>query len=214
MDAWDAFGREMPEGRRLGPSMPPAEGPDSPSSVRWPELSARLGRNEKPGLLVGAVGSGLLSDPAELRVALEDTWTTCEWPGRAAEYDLCLTLFDMAVEKGAFLEETELRPLEALPESLQLYRAAAPGYEQGLSWTTSFERAHWFATRLAWAAGTAHRIYEMEAPRESVLASFHSTRGEQEYVLDIRRIDPAGMREVLPEEWEYLLDAAQGDTAP
>lgn len=214
MDAWDAFGREMPGGRRRGSSMPAAELPDSSPSVRWPEHSARSGRNEKPGLLVGAVGSGLLSDPAELRVALEDTWTTCEWPGRAAEYDLWLTLFDMTVEEGTFLDETELRPLDALPATLQLYRAAAPGYEQGLSWTTSFERAHWFATRLAWAASTTHRIYEIDAPRESVLASFHTTREEHEYVLDTRRIDPDDMREVLPEEWEYLLAGAQGDTAP
>lgn len=214
MDAWDAFGRAMPGDRRQGPSMPVAELPDSSPSVRWSELSARSGRNEKPGLLVGAVGSGLLSDPGELRVALEDTWTTCEWPGRVAEYDLWLTLFDMAVEEGTFLDERELHPVAALPESLQLYRAAAPGYEQGLSWTTSFERAHWFATRLGWAAGTTHRIYEMDAPRESVLASFHTTRGEHEYVLDIRRIDADGMREVLPEEWEYLLAAVGGDTAP
>lgn len=68
--------------------MPADELPDSSQSVRWSELSARLGRDEKPGLLVGATGSGLLSDPGELRVALEDTWTTCEWPGSAAEYDL------------------------------------------------------------------------------------------------------------------------------
>lgn len=89
-----------------------------------------------------------------------------------------------------------------------------PGYEQGLSWTTSFERAHWFATRLGWAAGTAHRIWEMDAPRESVLASFHATRGEHEYALDARRLDPDGMREVFPEEWEYLLTATEGHTAP
>lgn len=38
----------------------------------------------------------------------------------------------MAVEEGTFLEETELQPLDALPESLQLCRAAALGYEQGL----------------------------------------------------------------------------------
>ncbi|MFD1861028.1 hypothetical protein ACFSB0_13970 [Aeromicrobium camelliae] len=194
--------------------MPAAELPDATAPVRWSEISARSGRNEKPGLLVGAVGTGLLSDPGELRVALEDTWTTCEWPGLVAEYDLWLTLFDMAVEEGTFLEETELRPLEALPESLQLYRAAAPEYEQGLSWTTSFERAHWFATRLGWAAGKAHRIWEMDAPRESVLASFHATRGEHEYVLDARRLDPDGMREVLPEEWEYLLTTAEDNTAP
>lgn len=184
---------------------------DSTASLRWVEISARVGRNDKPTLLVNAIGTGILTDPREVRIALEDTWTTCEWPGRVAEYDLWRILFDLALEDGAYLDETELRPIETLPATIPVYRAAAAGHEQGLSWTTSFEQAHWFATRLGAIAGGTHRIYEIDAPREWVLASFHDNRGEHEYVIDLargeNRRDNQGLREVLPEEWEYLLAA-------
>ena len=57
------------------------------------------------------------------------------------------------------------------------------------------------------SAGGTHRIYELDAPREWVLASFHDTRREHEYVIDLARGENPELREVLPEEWEYLLAA-------
>src|SRR5699024_7912132 len=60
--------------------------------VAWADLSARIGRNDKPGVLFSAVVSGVLTE-AELRKGLEDTWTTCEWPGLAAEHDVWVHLF-------------------------------------------------------------------------------------------------------------------------
>lgn len=211
MAAWGSFGRGVPQGRQLGSGMSDPELSGAGSSLRWEQISARAGRNDKPALLVTAVGSGLLSDPREMRIALEDTWTTCEWPGRAAEYDLWRTLFDMVLEDGTYLDETELSPIEKLPETLPLYRAAAPGHEHGLSWTTSFDRAHWFATRLGAIAGMPHRIYEIDAPREWVLASFDQTRNEREYLIDLTRAEDPQLHEVLPEEWEYRL-AAERET--
>ena len=207
MDAWGSFGRDVPRDRPLGAAMSASELSDSTPSLRWVEISAGAGRNDKPALLVNAIGTEVLSDAREVRIALEDTWTTCEWPGRVADYDLWRTLFDGALEDGSYLDETELRPVETLPATLPGYRAAAAGHEQGLSWTTSFERAHWFATRLGAIAGGTHRIYELDAPREWVLASFHDTRREHEYVIDLARGENPELREVLPEEWEYLLAA-------
>lgn len=52
--------------------------------MEWAELSSRIARADKPRVLVAAVSAGALSD-VEFRVGLEDAWTTCEWPGRAAE---------------------------------------------------------------------------------------------------------------------------------
>lgn len=205
MDAWGLFGRDIPQSRPLGSGMHDRELSGAGSSLRWEQISARAGRNDKPALLVNAIGTGILSDPGEMRIALEDTWTTCEWPGRAAEYDLWRVLFDMVLEDGTYLDETELSPIENLAETLLLYRAAAPGYEEGLSWTTSFDRAHWFATRLGAISGMPHRIHEMDAPREWVLASFHETRGEHEYLIDITRSEHPELHEVPPEEWEYRL---------
>lgn len=109
--------------------------------VDWAALSARIGRNDKPGVLFSAVVSGALTE-AELRKGLEDTWTTCEWPGRAADHEVWLYMFELAgVDDDHYLHEIELRDRARLPETLRVYRAAAEGHQTGLSWATSFERA-------------------------------------------------------------------------
>ncbi|MBU1250542.1 MAG: hypothetical protein KJ659_01745 [Actinobacteria bacterium] len=174
--------------------------------VGWADLSARIGRNDKPGVLFSAVVTGALSE-RELRRALEDTWTTCEWPGRAADHEVWVQLFELVgVDEDHYLHETELRDRAQLPDSVQLYRAAAEGHQTGLSWTTSFERAHWFATRLGALGGRHHQIYEATVPPEAVLARFHATRGEHEYVIDTGRLDQVMPDMVEPTKWEQLLD--------
>ena len=185
--------------RRLGNAHAPRVG--------WAALSARIGRNDKPGVLFSAVVTGALSD-RELRKGLEDTWTTCEWPGRAADHEVWVQLFELAgVDEDHYLHETEVRDRARLPETVQLFRAAAEGHQTGLSWTTSFGRAHWFATRLGALGGRHHEIYEATVPREAVLATFHATRGEHEYVIDTGRLDKVIPDAVEPAEWEYLLEA-------
>lgn len=207
MDVWGSFDHDLRAAARNGGGM--AEPDLTPRT--WAEISARAGRNDLPALLVNAVGMGLLSDPEELRIGLENTWTTCEWPGLAADRDLWVMLFDMAVEPGTFLDETSLRPISELPETLHVYRAAAPGHEEGLSWTADFEHAHWFATRLGTAAGGEHRIFEMDAPRDWVLASFQRTRNESEYIIDTTRNPGDAMREVPVEQWHILLATPDPD---
>ncbi len=173
--------------------------------VRWADLSARIGRNDKPGVLFSAVVSGALT-ATELRKGLEDSWTTCEWPGRAAEHEVWLYMFELAgVDDERYLHETEVRDRASLPDSLKVYRAAAPGHETGLSWTTSFERAHWFATRLGALNSYPHQIYEVDAPRDAVLASFHAIRQEHEFVVDTGRIDATVPDLVDPGEWDERL---------
>lgn len=204
MERWDS--RDTNRERHLGkPGRPAYEPTVLGPPCSWADISGRAGRADKPELLVTAVGQGLLSGPGELRVALEDTWTSNEWPGRAATNDLWLILFQTALEPGTYLDETELRPLEALPERLHVYRAAAPGFEDGLSWTSEFEHAHWFATRLDSLSGRGHRIFEMDAPRESLLASFNRSRGENEYVIDTTIAPPEIRTEIHPEDWEDRL---------
>lgn len=184
--------------RRLGSAHAPRVG--------WVDLSARIGRNDKPGVLFSAVITGVLSD-RELRKGLEDTWTTCEWPGRAADHEVWVQLFELAgVDEDHYLHETEVRYRALLPDTVQLFRAAAEGHQTGLSWTTSFERAHWFATRLGALSCHHHQIYEATVPREAVLATFHATRGEHEYVIDTGRLDQVLPDTVEPAEWEYLLE--------
>ncbi len=211
MDVWGSFELDLSGSRTLGGSASDRDLSAGSLARTWADISTRVGRNDLPALLVNTVAMGLLSDPVELRIGLENTWTTCEWPGLAADRDLWVTLFDMAREPGTFLDETEVRPTTELPETLCAYRAAAPGHEEGLSWTASFERAHWFATRLGGAAGGEHRIFEMDVPREWVLASFRRTRGESEYIVDTTQNAGDAMREVLPEQWQSLLAAPLDD---
>ncbi len=174
--------------------------------MRWEDLSARAGRNDKPAILLTAIAMDVLTDPQQMRIGLEDAWTTCEWPGRAADYDVWRYAFDVAGADGKYLHEHELRDLSTLPETLPLYRAATEGHELGLSWTTSFERAHWLATRIGAVSGHPHQIFEIDAPRELVMAYFHETRGESEYVIDTSGLLDDDLRVVEPAEWEYLLE--------
>lgn len=174
--------------------------------MRWEDLSARAGRNDKPAILLTAIAMDVLTDPQQIRIGLEDAWTTCEWPGRAADYDVWRYAFDVAGADGKYLHEHELRDLSSLPETLPLYRAATEGHELGLSWTTSFERAHWFATRIGAVSGHPHQIFEIDAPRELVMAYYHETRGESEYVIDTSGLMDDDLRVVEPAEWEYLLE--------
>lgn len=174
-------------------------------SLKWADLSARAARNDLPAILLTSMAMGALSDPQEIRVGLEQAWTTCEWPGRAADYDVWLYAFGEAGMDGHYLEETDLRDLTELPEMLTIYRAATEGHELGLSWTTSFERARWFATRVGAFSGHRSKIYEIDAPRDLVLAHYNDTRGESEYVIDTRDLGLRDLYEVTPDEWDYRL---------
>lgn len=179
---------------------------DQAPPMRWEDLSARAGRNDKPALLLTAIAMDRLTDPQQIRFGLEDAWTTCEWPGRAADYDVWLYAFELAGADDHYLHEHELRERSTLPEQLTVYRAATEGHELGMSWTTSFERAHWFATRVGAVAGHRHQIFEMDVPRDRVLAHFNDTRGESEYVIDTTDLALDELEIVRPEEWEYRLE--------
>lgn len=60
--------------------------------------------------------------------------------------------------------------------------------------------------RLSAIADRPHEIYETTAPRDSILATFHQTRGEHEYVIDTGRIDPVMPAVVDRDKWQQLLD--------
>lgn len=86
--------------------------------VRWENLAARAARNDKPAILLQAMSMAVLTDPQQIRIGLEDAWTTCEWPGRAADYDVWLFAFDVAsADDDHYLHEHELRERSSLPET-------------------------------------------------------------------------------------------------
>lgn len=179
----------------------------------WADLSARAGRNDYPAILARAMFLDGDDEIDDLPVAVEEAWTMPEWPARALDTDLWLAIFDEARggDDGAYLLEHTIRPHDELPNPLVVYRAAAEGHEHGMSWTTSFDRAHWFATRLG--ALRPHSIWRLEAPRHLVLARYHDSRGEHEVVIDPTDLDAYGPEKVEPAEWEYLLAAEKGVVA-
>lgn len=164
-------------------------------SASWDELSARMGRNAKPHALIYAVLiDNDLTDPEEIAIGFEDAWVSCEWPGRAAEPTLWMSVLNEALDTDSeYLLGTEIRPKSELPDSVTLYRGAAEDAAQGMSWTDDLDRAEWFANRFGGRHGA--KVYTVEAYPEMVLARF-DRRGESEWVLDPDLLpDPEDMLE-------------------
>lgn len=176
----------------------------------WAKVSARLGRNDFPAALVHAVIDGRLTDPAEIRIGFEAAWTMCEWPGMVMEREIWLAL----LERGhidlreMYMHETLPRLAEYLPEEMVLYRGANEQNMLGLSWTTSFERAHWFATRMGAFAPGAHHVYKLTATRDIIVAHFNESRSsEEEWLVDTTNLWEDDIEVIPPSQYEALLNA-------
>lgn len=156
-------------------------------TLTWANLSARLGRNDLPPILVNAVYENRLTDQREIARGVCSAWVAAEWPTRLVDEQIWLDLFDLATPEGFILtdnadENDELiyKPREELPESLELFRGAWPEFINRMSWTTDIARAKWFAHRFA------HKdsgLYTITIPSELVLATFDG-RNENEVVID------------------------------
>lgn len=178
----------------------------------WSEVSARAGRNDMPTILFYSIMDGRLTDKAQIALGIERAWTGCEWPGITFDSNASgevsrqawHSIFMHALETGEFLDETTPRDLTALPEELTLYRGAPESHKIGMSWTTDFERAHWFATRMNVLFGGG-KVYRITIPRDWVLAKFHEARSESEYVLDVLDIEDEEIEEVPETEYQKLL---------
>jgi hypothetical protein len=140
-----------------------------------------------------------------------------EWPATAFTIDtmddytasvhVWGLLFTFAgVGADSYLNDGEVRPREELPETLTVYRGVTGDVgATGMSWSTEFKQAHWFASRWGTNRGTP-RVYRADLPREAVLAMFHEGRSENEVVVDPGYLTahPDAVQEVEPGEWELL----------
>jgi hypothetical protein len=151
----------------------------------WAEISARAGRNDMPGLMV----QGFMNDKLrgkELAKALANSWTMAEWPSRQMEPEHWTFLFDQVLPDNDNIghrldDDGNIVSNDDLPESIVLYRGATEEFAHGLSWTTDFDQAKWFATRLESVVGPGH-IYTITMPREAIIAKF-DCRNENEYLV-------------------------------
>jgi hypothetical protein len=162
-------------------------------TLKWHDLAARQGRNDKPAILVANFWQLSVEEAAK---GIEDSWVGAEWPARQMHPDGWLTMFGHVLDEGQYLgDDGEIKSQADLPEKLTLWRGCWPEFAYGLSWTTDRARAKWFATRLDDPKEPKGRLYEIEAHREMVLAQFNA-RGEDEYVLDIDQFNDDEPKEV------------------
>ena len=120
-----------------------------------------------------------ISDPEEYAGLLKTCWTMEEWPSRDANVpmDEMVRLFEMA--------DRSLLVPDWFPESMRVYRGVnRGGSPYGMSWTVARDIARWFADRFDGDGD----VYELEVPRENVLA-YIEERGENEVVVDTRGIE-------------------------
>lgn len=112
---------------------------------------------------------------------LSDIWTDTEnyWQN-AAEWQ---EFFSSARPWRKYLMTTEERNhLRSLPNPVTVYRGfSVDEAEKGLSWTTSLNKAYWFAQRLT-KDGEVPRIATMTVDKDQIIA-YKNERGEDEVII-------------------------------
>lgn len=91
------------------------------------------------------------------------------------------------------MKDYEAEALEKLPDFITVFRAAIGTEDIGLSWTTHFEVARWFAKRF----GASHKVLTAKVQKQDVVA-YWTRRNEYEVLV----LDPKALQEV--EELAYV----------
>lgn len=151
--------------------------------VSWSEVSARMGRNDLPGILADVWADLSIDDLAE---AVGQAWTGAEWPEQHITGDGWYVLFDTV---GYLVDHQQRDRDEDLPEIVTLYRGAIPDRRAGMSWTSDLDTARWFARRFdGIRGGLTGQVWRIDIPRDFVLARFNHRR-ENEHVVDVADFD-------------------------
>lgn len=115
---------------------------------------------------------------------LAEAWTEAESPND----DLNVPIKTSAkwfkeADKKLLMNESEYQTYSGMSNSFTVYRGVTPGHNpDGMSWTTDFEEASWFANRY----GEGYVIKGV-VRKEHVLAYF-SRRDEEEYVIEASNV--------------------------
>jgi hypothetical protein len=118
--------------------------------------------------------------PEDYAELVSYTWSIAEFPGLSLSKRHWLGLW----RKAGFTMDG--KPAERPTEPMLLWRAAHPTYKRGFAWTDSRKVAEWF---LQARYGRNHRLYEVVAPPDRLLAYIHdSGRGESEWIIDARAL--------------------------
>jgi hypothetical protein len=136
-------------------------------------LAMLWGRNEGPRLLDEWWMAGALT-AAGLRACAASIWQEAEHPQREIDPEVWLEIFAAAAFK-----------VPTVP--LTIYRGATWDRRDGMSWTTSLEKARWFANRYTSYEGARQTtVFQATAQPSSILC-----------VVDDEVIDGRGEHEVI-----------------
>jgi hypothetical protein len=151
---------------------------------RWWDMGGRCERNRLPAILwdlyengaftIGTQGGYPIFDTHLLAIAVEQAWSSAEYPAGGLEEYQWQDLFHTADEYLAYPDAP-----------VTLYRGVREEVAaQGMSWTGSLDTARGFADRFnaTTGGGLVYRLVDVEP--EHVLAQITNGRPEDEYVLE------------------------------
>lgn len=119
----------------------------------------------------------------DFTVSLAENWVLSENPNQDKNVSRkkFISWFRKA-DKKLLMEEEDYEVYKNIPETITLYRGVCDSHARlGLSWTASYEKAKWFASR--WNSKNGY-ILKVTVSSEDILC-YLNTRNEDEYVLDV-----------------------------
>jgi hypothetical protein len=118
-------------------------------------------------------------DPSAYERLVPYVWSIAEFPGLSLNKRDWVNLW----YKSGFTKDGCAAERPGVP--ITLWRAAHPRYKRGLAWTDDEQVARWFLQ----ARYGNHRLYQVTAPPERLLAYIHKEgRGESEWITDVRAL--------------------------
>jgi len=135
--------------------------------------------------------------PKDYWSLLKEVWIDAEFPG--VNQEIWIQLFTRKyTNRRKMMNGKERRVLATLPKTdIDIFRGYyGEQYQEGISWTISYETAQWFAKRFAGDDATKEPLVaEAVCNKKDVLAYFNE-RDESEIIVDpstitIRRSQPA-----------------------
>ena len=129
-------------------------------------------------------------DKKDLSKYLKTLWITCDYVNvdKVISKSKYVSLFQKA-DKSALMNEDEIKRLDALPDSVTIYRGINDITNHpidGLSWTLDIDTANWFANRFAKMKECTASVYKATIKKEDILSYFDD---EKEVVVDYKKLE-------------------------
>jgi hypothetical protein len=138
----------------------------------------RLGRNAGPGVLISLVCESALTETAATALTAQ-VWSSAEFPEEQLGRPDWLHLFAMA---GYTIDgDDRAVPAQRPAQPTALYRGAPASHRGRMAWTSSLERAWWFARR--WPHLGPASVWTAQVEPWRLLAACNG-RNEGEFVIN------------------------------